>query len=219
MPVTLPEISLTAFSAALASLAAEPLAPAVGARLFAHYEELRRWSARLALIGPGTAGEVLGRHFGESLAALPHLPAARGAPARLVDVGSGAGFPGLVLAAARPDWEVTLVEARERKWAFLQAAARHAGLSCRCLNARVATLLPPGLPDAYEAVTVRALRLPPPVLAALAGRLTPGGRVLLWAGAEDPPLPAGLRLIRAEPLAGSLVRRLLVVEPKVAELK
>jgi len=217
MAVTLPEIPLATFSAALSPMAPEPLAPAVYQRLFAHYEELRRWSPRLALIGPGTAGEVLARHFGESLAALPCLPTNGGAPGRLVDIGSGAGFPGLVLAAARPDWDVTLVEPRERKWAFLQAAARHAGLSCRCLNARVATLLPPGLPDAYEAVTVRALRLPSPVLAALAGRLSPGGRVLLWAGAEDPPLSPGLRLIRAEPLAGSLARRLLVVERALQE--
>ena len=42
----------------------------------------------------------------------------------LVDLGSGAGFPGLVLAAARPDLHVTLVETRERKWSFLLAAAR-----------------------------------------------------------------------------------------------
>ena len=56
---------------------------------------------------------------------------------RLLDLGSGAGFPGIVLAAARPDLEVTLLEARERKWAFLAAACRRAGLACRCLNARV----------------------------------------------------------------------------------
>src|SRR6185503_13358226 len=112
-------------------------------------------------------------------------------------LGSGAGFPGLVLAAARPQWEVTLVEAQERKWAFLQAAGRRAGLSCRYLNARVAALLPPGFSDAYEAVTVRALRLAPPVLAALAARLTPEGRLLLWMGAAEPALPEGLH-VRAE---------------------
>ena len=209
MAVALPEIGADAFADALAGLSPEALPDEVQTRLFAHYEELRRWSARLALIGPGTAGEVLGRHFGESLAALPFLAPAGG---RLIDVGSGAGFPGLVLAAARPRWQATLVEARERKWAFLQAAARRAGLSCQCLNARVATLLPPGLPDAYEVVTVRALRLPAPVLAALGERLTASGRLLLWAGAEDPALPSGLRLAQEVALAGSLARRLLVVE-------
>ena len=209
MRSTRPSLSPDDFSLALAAAAPEPLPPTVVQALWAHYEELRRWTPRLALIGPGTVAEVVQRHFGESLAALPYLPAAGG---RLVDVGAGAGFPGLVLAAARPRWEVTLVEARERKWAFLQAAARRAGLSCRCLNARVAILLPPGLPDAYEAVTVRALKLPPPVLAALAARLTPGGRFLLWVGAETPSLPTGWRPADATVLPGAVARRLVVVE-------
>ncbi|HXT21605.1 MAG TPA: RsmG family class I SAM-dependent methyltransferase, partial [Thermoanaerobaculia bacterium] len=147
MAVALPEIPPAAFAEAVRAAAPEPLPSETVDRLHAHYEELRRWSTRLSLIGPGTAAEVIERHFGESLAALPHLPEPSG---RLVDLGSGAGFPGLVLAAARPGWAVTLVEAQERKWAFLQAAARRAGLSCRCLNVRVAALLPPGFPDAYE---------------------------------------------------------------------
>lgn len=210
MAVTLPEIPADTFACEVLAGSPEPLSGETLTALRAHYEELRRWSPRLSLVGPGTAGEVIARHFGESLAALPLLPASP--EGRLVDLGSGAGFPGLVLAAARPRWSVTLVEAQERKWAFLQAAARRAGLACRCLNARVAALLPPGLPDAYEAVTVRALRLDPPLLAALAARLTPGGRFLLWTGAEDPPLPPELRVSHQRSLAGSLARRLLVAE-------
>ena len=209
MAVALPDIPRGALADALRASAPEPLPPAAIDRLHAHYQELRRWSPRLSLVGPGTAAEVMERHFGESLAALPHL----GEPAaRLVDLGSGAGFPGLVLAATRPGWEMTLVEAQERKWAFLQAAARRAALSCRCLNARVAAPLPPGFPEAYEVVTVRALRLPPPALAAIVERLTPAGRLLLWAGTEAPPLPVGWAVAAETPLPGSLVRRLLRVE-------
>jgi 16S rRNA G527 N7-methylase RsmG len=107
---------------------------------------------------------------------------------------------------------VTLVEAQERKWAFLQAAGRRAGLSCRYLNARVAALLPPGFPDGYEVVTMRALRLAPPVLAALARPPRPRGRLLLWAGAESPPLPSGLVVTGELQLPGSLARRVLRVE-------
>jgi 16S rRNA (guanine527-N7)-methyltransferase len=210
MAVVLPLLTFPQFAEELEKLSPERLPPGVHESLFRHYEELRRWSERLSLVGPGTAAEVLDRHYGESLAALPYLsPDPAG---RLIDVGSGAGFPGLVVAAARPSWQVTLIEAQERKWAFLQAAARCAGLSCRCLNARVATLLPPGLPDAYEAVTVRALSLSPELLAVLAERLTPSGRLLLWAGSQEPKLPPGLRVASAAPLAGSRVRRLLVVE-------
>ena len=209
MAVALPEIPPGAFADAIRANSPEALPPETVDRHRAHYEELRRWSTRLSLIGPGTAAEVMERHFGESLAALPHLPEVA---ARLVDLGSGAGFPGLVLAAARPGWAVTLVEAQERKWAFLQAVARRAGLSCRCLNARVAALLPPGFPDAYEVVTVRALRLPPPTLAAIVERLTPRGRLLLWAGTEAPALPAGWAIAAETPLSGALARRVLRVE-------
>ena len=209
MGVTLPPIARAALATELGRLSPEPLSDETVDVLAAHYEELRRWSPRLALIGPGTAEAVVARHFGESLAALPVLSAPAGS---LVDGGSGAGFPGLVLAAARPRWAVTLVEARERKWAFLQAAARRAALAARILNARVDALLPAGLPEAFDVVTVRALRLPATSVEALAERLRPGGRFLFWAGAEEPPLPAGWRVTTTRALPPAQQRRLLIVE-------
>jgi len=206
--VELPRIARDDLARALRALAPEPLSDATIAALFAHYEELRRWSPRLALIGPGTAGEILERHFGESLAALAFL----GEWGSLIDVGSGAGFPGLVLAAARPAWEVTLIEPRQRKWSFLQAAARRAALSVRCLDARVDSSLPVGAPAVCDAVTVRALRLPPTSMQALAERLRPEGRFLFWAGAEEPALPDGWRWSRSLPLGEARLRRLLIAE-------
>ncbi|MEO7794891.1 MAG: RsmG family class I SAM-dependent methyltransferase, partial [Thermoanaerobaculia bacterium] len=142
-----------------------------------------------ALIGPGAKHELFERHYAESLAALPWLPAE--SAGRLVDLGSGAGFPGWILAAARPDLEVTLVEARERKWAFLATAARRARLSCRCLNARVSERSLAEIPDRIDLVTVRALRLEARTWSALLPHFAPGGRVLLWSGGivEPPPPP------------------------------
>jgi 16S rRNA (guanine527-N7)-methyltransferase len=174
--------------------------------MYAHYQELSLWNQRLSLIGPGTAGEIVERHYGEALAALPLVPweARRG-----LDIGSGAGFPGLVLAAARPALEMTLVEARERKWAFLLAAARRASLPCRCLNVRVALPLPAGLPESLDVVTARALKLGPEVLAALADRLGPDGRILLWVGEDDPELPPKLSPSGCIKLPGSRTRRIL----------
>jgi 16S rRNA (guanine527-N7)-methyltransferase len=209
MAVELPALSPDQFRERALGLSPEALADSAVAALYAHYEELRRWSRTLSLIGPGTAAEVLERHFGESLAALPYLREDRG---RLVDVGSGAGFPGLVLAAARPGWQVTLVEARERKWAFLQAASRRAGLSCRCLNARVGPSLPAPLPDAYDAITCRALKLSPDTVQALAERLTGRGRFLFWTGEEAPVVPAGWHATAERRFPGARARRLLVVE-------
>lgn len=206
---TLPAIAPADFRARLRALSPEPLqAPALAA-MWTHYEELRTWSRSVALIGPGTAEEVLERHFGESLAALPLIPESPRASGRLLDVGSGAGFPGLVLAAARPEWRVTLVEARQRKWSFLMAVARKAALSARCLDARVALPLPAEIPEEIERLTMRAVRLPGPVVAALVARLDPSGAALFWAGAEDPAPPPGWALGASHPLPGSARRRIV----------
>lgn len=206
MPAPLPPFTPERFAKALAACSPEPLSAETVGALYLHYQELSRWNRTLSLIGPGTAEEVISRHYGEALAALPLVPP--GAKAA-VDVGSGAGFPGIVLAAARPGLEVTLCEAREKKWAFLSAAARRASLPCRCLNARVSVPLPTGLPEEFDLVTARAVRLPPEVLGALADRLTSHGRVLLWVGEEAPDLPPQLVPDRELPLAGSDRRRVL----------
>jgi 16S rRNA (guanine(527)-N(7))-methyltransferase RsmG len=206
MGFDLPALSRDKFSAGLASCSPEPLTDSAIAALYRHYQELRLWNRRLSLVGPGTAAEVLARHYGEALAALPLVSAAA---RQGLDLGSGAGFPGLVLAAARPALEMTLVEAREKKWSFLAAAARKASLPCRCLNVRVGLPLPAGLPERLDLVTSRALRLEPEVLGALADRLRPDGRVLLWVGEKDPEMPPELLPGASVRLGGSERRRIL----------
>jgi 16S rRNA (guanine(527)-N(7))-methyltransferase RsmG len=206
MPFALPPITRDQLAEGLARLSPEPLEDQVVTALLAHYRELSVWNQRLSLIGPGTLGEILERHYGESLAALPLIPwDARHA----LDIGSGAGFPGLVLAAARADLEMALVEARERKWAFLSAAARKASLPCRCLNVRVNVPLPAGLPASLDVVSARALKLDRDVLGALAERLGPTGRILLWVGEDVPPLPPNLAPERSVKIPGSRSRRIL----------
>jgi 16S rRNA (guanine(527)-N(7))-methyltransferase RsmG len=206
MASRLPAISRDRFEAGLAALSPEPLRAAALDALYIHYLELARWNERLGLIGPGTTDEVLIRHYGESLAALQLIPpSARSG----VDLGSGAGFPGMVLAAARQELKMTLVEARERKWSFLATVAWKASLPCRCLNVRVASPLPAGFPVRLDLVTVRALRLETDVLGALASRLTPDGSVLLWAGERDPELPRELLQQASVRLTGGERRRIL----------
>lgn len=206
MSFALPPISRKNLAKGLAALSPEPLDGRAVDALHAHYQELSVWNRRLSLIGPGTLDEVLERHYGESLAALPLVP--RETKMGL-DIGSGAGFPGLVLAAARTGLEMTLVEAREKKWAFLSSAARKASLPCRCLNVRVEVPLPAGIPASLDLVTARALKLGSDVLGALAERLGPDGRILLWLGEEDPALPATLAPGRSVNIPGSQRRRIL----------
>jgi len=122
------------------------------------------------------------------------------APGTLVDVGSGNGSPGLVLALLREDLEVTLLEPRARRWAFLREAARASGRPVRVLRFRHDTY--PGPPAGT--VTLRALAVP---LAELAPLVVPGGRVLVFGGGarrggpfeamrEPEGLPGGVSVFR-----------------------
>jgi 16S rRNA (guanine527-N7)-methyltransferase len=116
----------------------------------------------------------------------------------LVDVGSGNGSPGLVLALLRDDLKVTLLEPRARRWAFLREAARAAGRSgVRVLRLRHDSY--PGPPAAT--VTLRALALP---LGELRALVEPGGRVLVFGGSPR-EAPGFVRTDEGRGVAGGLV--------------
>ncbi len=103
------------------------LDPGANSRLELYFEELRRWSGKVNLIARDTGDqEILDKHFLDSLAVLPLLT---GESVHLLDVGSGAGFPGLVCKAARPDLIVTLVEPRLKRVSFLRHVARTLGIN------------------------------------------------------------------------------------------
>ena len=209
MAVELPSLGRAALAGRLAgrlgALALDPAATAALAEaLWRHYDILREWSPRLALVGAGTANEVLERHFGESLAASPLLPPS----GVLVDVGSGAGFPGLVLAAMAPALDCLLVESRLKKTAFLRAAARRMGVSVAVLHERIEKPLSTQLPETINCLTARAIRFPAEIWDALCERLPSGGRALVWAGAERPPI-GRLELVGELALAASHSRRIL----------
>ena len=87
---------------------------------------LERWQSAINLVGRATLDQVWVRHILDSAQLVPLFPEDAHS---LMDLGSGAGFPGLIVAALRPDLEVTLVEAGGRKAAFLGEAARTLGLA------------------------------------------------------------------------------------------
>ena len=80
---------------------------------------LKEWNSRMDLTASLEDGEIIDRHFVDSLTVLK--TALIPEHASLIDVGTGAGFPGLVLAMARPDLEVTLLDAQQKRLNFLQA--------------------------------------------------------------------------------------------------
>lgn len=92
------------------------LASPVLERIRVYFEELKLWNARVNLTALKTDRDIIVKHFLDSLAVARFL----GPAASLADLGSGAGFPGLVLKMLRPELTLTLVEARQKKVAFLE---------------------------------------------------------------------------------------------------
>ena len=92
-------------------------------QLFHHYELLIRWNQRMNLTTVKPGPETVIRHYCESLFFAAHLPA-QNEPISLLDVGSGAGFPGIPTAILKPGWQVYLVESNQRKAVFLRESSR-----------------------------------------------------------------------------------------------
>jgi 16S rRNA (guanine527-N7)-methyltransferase len=91
-------------------------------QLYAHYDLLLRWSQRMNLTTVKAGREMVIRHYCESLFFAEHLRASE--DISLIDVGSGAGFPGVPMAILRPEWRVKLVESHQRKAVFLRESSR-----------------------------------------------------------------------------------------------
>jgi 16S rRNA (guanine527-N7)-methyltransferase len=144
-------------------------------RLARYLDLLAAWSARVNLTGARGAEERVRLLVEPALSALPLLGEG------LLDVGSGNGSPGLVLALLRPALPVTLLEPRLKRWAFLREAARAAARpDIEVLRQRH---------DQYQGppaatVTVRALALAPADLAPL---VRPAGRLIVFGPAPIPP--------------------------------
>ena len=137
------------------------------ARLEAYVDLLRRWQRRRNLIGRGTEPDIWRRHILDCGQLAAHLPAGTG---RIVDLGSGAGLPGIVLAILTGAGTV-LVESDAAKAAFLAEAVRLTGAPCEIRRARIEALEP----WPVDAIVARALAPLPRLLglAAPFATLTP----------------------------------------------
>ena len=155
------------------------LSPGQIAALEAHYRLLVRWNKTVNLTTITSVEEAVERHYCESLFLGVHLPAGT---LRVVDVGSGAGFPGFPVAILRPDCTVALVESHQRKAVFLREASRKVG------NVRVIAKRAEDVEEEFEHVISRAvsyedLRGSLKTLASVADLLT---------GVEAPPPDLGM---------------------------
>jgi len=161
----------------------------VNAALKTYLELLLLWNRRINLTAVREPADIREKHFADSLALLPFIPpTAR----TLVDVGSGAGFPGAVLAIARPDLDVTLVESNQKKAAFLQTVRRELCLdNVTILAMRVEKLL--ARPDfrPFDVAVSRATWDLPEWLDWGTKLVHPGGLVIGMEGADRHALPPG----------------------------
>jgi len=144
------------------------LAPHCGAetldRLVRYAELLEKWSRCHNLVRYTGREELVTRHLLDSLVAAPLM----GSHGRLIDVGSGAGLPGVPLLAACPGFSGVLLEPREKRWAFLKLVIRELGLDARAERARYHDLENGRL---WDAVTVRAVGKQPEILGWARSRL------------------------------------------------
>ncbi len=128
-----------------------PVPSAILPRLSDYLDLLLKWNARTNLTAIREPEEIVRRHFGESLFAARHLdPKA----STVLDLGSGAGFPGLPIALFHPEIQVTLAESQNKKASFLREAVRTLGLSAEVWANR-AELLP--ATRQFHTVTLRAV--------------------------------------------------------------
>jgi 16S rRNA (guanine527-N7)-methyltransferase len=99
------------------------------ARLVIYCLELEKWNRKINLVARNTRlDDIVDKHFLDSLTLVPILDRLAPANSSLLDVGSGAGFPGLVLKIVRPGCRVVLLEPREKRVAFLRHVIRRTGL-------------------------------------------------------------------------------------------
>jgi 16S rRNA (guanine527-N7)-methyltransferase len=156
----------------------------VESQLERYLDELRAAGERINLVG-STAPADLARHVADSIEPASAIPTG----ARVVDLGSGAGFPGIPIAIVRPDLSVTLVEIRERRVHFLRHVVRTLGLSCRVMRKEIET---PSPPETFDLALVRALA-PQRVAFSLAlPWVRASGEVWIWASARAPTLPGAI---------------------------
>lgn len=157
-------------------------------RLLVYLADLMKWSRRVNLVARDTPEtQVVETHFLDSLTLLPFLDGA--GEVHLLDVGSGAGFPGLALACVRPDARFTLCEPRQKRVSFLRHVVRTLGLA----NVEVVADRVEAQASAWQGrfthITSRAVAEPAAFLPLVRPLVTPATRVLLM-------------LARAEGLAG-----------------
>ena len=149
-----------------------------------HFASLTaKWTPKINLIAKGTVNEIWERHIVDSAQIYSYTPESF---AKWADLGSGGGFPGIVVAAIakekQPDARFVLIESDQRKCAFLRTAARELDLPVTVIASRIEN----SPPQAADVVSARALASLTMLLPLIRRHLHPEGRALVHKGRQAP---------------------------------
>lgn len=177
----LPTSAVARIDAGCAALGLGPLPPGAREAILGHLRLLVAWTSAINLTSVRDPEAAAAAHVLDSLAAVPLLRAA--GIRRLIDLGSGGGYPGLPLALALPAERALLVESIAKKAAFLEVAVRGAGVADRVTVAAVrseALAADRRHRERWTAVTVRAVATLPELVELAFPLLAPGGLLVAW---------------------------------------
>ncbi len=163
-----------------------PLTDPCVTALLTYCRDLQKWSRRINLIArDSTEQQIIEKHFLDSLSLLPLLRLSSSRQFSLLDVGTGAGFPGLVLAAILPDATFTLVEPRKKRVSFLRHIIRTLELSnVEVLGERLEHCQDL-IAGSHDFITSRAVTEPVQFLAMIKPLLVVDTRVILMAAKKQ----------------------------------
>jgi 16S rRNA (guanine527-N7)-methyltransferase len=168
---------------------------AAQAKLLRYIELLGKWNRTHNLTAVRDRERMVTHHLLDALAALPHM--LQDASLRLIDVGSGAGVPGIPLAIARPGWRVTVLDSNRKKTAFLRQAVAELVLpNVDVVTSRVEHYVPA---IAFDVAISRAFSDLAQFVSAARRLVRPGGRLVAMKGtyprAEIEALPPAIRVV------------------------
>ena len=163
----------------LAESGLDPLPPDLSASFEQYLHLLLHWNTRLNLTAIRNPEAILSRHFMESIVCARALPTGLSS---LMDLGSGAGFPGIPIALCRPEIAVTLAESQGKKAAFLREAIRTLAISATVHAARAESLT-----ARFDCVTLRAVDSMELAVQSAGPLVTPNGWLAIMTSAAELP--------------------------------
>lgn len=145
----------TALLTAAAKTVGVTLTPETAEKFDTYAARLVEWNEKINLTALTAPHDIVWKHFADSLSAAPYLPQT---PFSLIDVGTGAGFPGVPLALVRPDMRLTLLDSLQKRLTFLDELCKELGIPVTLVHARAEDGgHDPALREQFDVATARAV--------------------------------------------------------------